>query len=202
MHLMGHYFKSSINLRVAGCQLVHIRQPHKTSRFRESNLACGVLMNIIIVIILLIWPAKNPDSGFWIESNGVRVDCEGGNCQSRCLAYGATCSVCSKVYAGKGVNTLRDRVNGHRSCYYSLLSKAPEDIESLLDKCDDDQILGLHIYLEHNMRDRADFNTCYKFDVLKTCTPDRLRIIEQFYIESLNTLMPNGLNVINSISAS
>ena len=46
----------------------------------------------------------------YIESNGVRVDCEGGNCQSRCLAYGATCSVCSKVYAGKGVNTLRDRL--------------------------------------------------------------------------------------------
>ena len=72
----------------------------------------------------------------------------------------------------------------------------------MLDKCDDDQILGLHIYLEHNMRGRTDFNKCYKFDVLKTCTPDRLRIIEQFYIESLNTLMPNGLNVINSISAS
>ena len=52
------------------------------------------------------------------------------------------------------------------------------------------------------MRGRTDFNKCYKFDVLKTCTPDRLRIIEQFYIESLNTLMPNGLNVINSISAS
>ena len=72
----------------------------------------------------------------------------------------------------------------------------------MCDKCDDDQILGLHIYLEHNKRARSDFNKCYIIDVLKTCSPDRLRITEQLYMDSLKTLMPNGLNAINSISAS
>ena len=50
------------------------------------------------------------------------------------------------------------RINGHRSCYYNILSKDHEEIQNLMfDKCDDDQILGLHIYLEHNKRDRSDF---------------------------------------------
>ena len=94
----------------------------------------------------------------YIESNNVRVDCEGGNCQTRGVVYGATCTICQKVYVGKGVNELRNRLNGHRSCFYNILSKNDDEINELyINKCDDDQILGLHIYLEHSKCEKKLF---------------------------------------------
>ena len=65
---------------------------------------------------------------------------------------------------------------------------------------DDEQILGLHLLLHHKLIERKDFNETYTFDILKTCTPDRLRFNEQFFIDHLKTLWPRGLNMINSIS--
>ena len=140
-----------------------------------------------------------------VESNGVKVDCAGGNCKTKCLIYSATCQHCDKVYVGKTVNTLRERVNGHRSVYYDVIkhdkSVYTTSNNNLNDDISDDQILGIHLFVHHSKFDRGDFNSSYKFDILKTCPPNRLRINEQFYIDSLSTKIPYGLNLINSVSA-
>ena len=105
-----------------------------------------------------------------------------------------------KAILGKGVNELRERVNGHRSSFYDVIKKDKSVFDNI-EEYDDEKILRLHLYLHHNKCDRKDFNNCYRFNILKTCPPDRLRINEQFYIETLNTLMPYGLNVIKSVTS-
>ena len=135
-----------------------------------------------------------------VEHDGRSVNCEGGNCVTRSLIDAAICLLCSKGYVGKGVNELRERVNGHRSSFYDVIKKDKSVFDNI-EEYDDEKILGLHLYLHHNKCDRKDFNNCYRFNILKTCPPDRLRINEQFYIETLNTLMPYGLNVIKSVTS-
>ena len=136
-----------------------------------------------------------------VESNGVKVDCTGGNCKTRGLTYAATCQICMKVYVGKTVNSLRERVNGHRSVFYDVIKHTKSFYTSNKNDIDENQVLGLHLFVDHDKIERGDFNLSYKFDILRVCSPNRLRLNEQFYIDSLKTVIPYGLNIINSISA-
>ena len=100
------------------------------------------------------------------------------------------------------MNELRTRVNGHRSKFYDLIDSYNKDNNFALksDEIDDENILGAHLFVEHNVRDKSLFNEHYKFDILCKCEPDNLRKNEQFYIDKLNTRKPFGLNQINSVS--
>ena len=64
---------------------------------------------------------------------------------------------------------------------------------------DDTNCLGAHLVNEHNCVNKSDFNSTYRFTILKVSDPTNLRFSEQFLIESLGTLAPFGLNNVNSI---
>ena len=64
---------------------------------------------------------------------------------------------------------------------------------------DDEQILGVHLYFKHGMRNSADFNSCYSVDILSNCSPRDMRRVEQLFIDKLKTLTPYGLNQCNSV---
>ena len=132
-----------------------------------------------------------------VTSNGIVVKTAGGNCKSCNLIYGATCLLCSanNMYAGKTVQTLNERVNAHRSAFYKILSANSLDNVEI----DDTNILGYHIFNCHGKLDRKDFNSCYKFDIIAYATPSNIRVLEQFYIDTLKTRVPFGLNQIDSI---
>ena len=132
-----------------------------------------------------------------ITSNGIVVKTAGGNCKSCNLIYGATCLLClvNNVYAGKNVQSLHERVNAHRASFYKILSlNSLDDVE-----LDDTNVLGYHIFNCHDKQERKDFNSCFKFDIIAYSTPSNIRVLEQFYIDKLNTRIPFGLNQIDSI---
>ena len=98
-----------------------------------------------------------------VTNNTSTVRTQGGNCKTRNIVYAACCKLCTKnnVYVGKSVCTLSQRVNGHRSKYYEILDSfkcnshfspyGPGD-------CDDENVLGAHLFTVHNMREKSDFN--------------------------------------------
>ena len=135
-----------------------------------------------------------------IESNGTVVETAGGNCKSSNIIYAATCKLCTEnnVYIGKTVMSLHERVNSHRSGFYAVIDAKPDHNDKSFE-VDDANILGYHIYKTHNKLDRKDFNLCYKFDIVSNAAPSNIRLLEQHYIDKLNTLAPYGLNQINSI---
>ena len=143
-----------------------------------------------------------------VTNNGTTISAKGGNCKTNNVVYSATCKLCNSnnVYVGKSVCPLRERVNGHRGSYYDTVRKFEANNNSLVNflgkfVLDDTNILGYHLVSEHNKTDQADFNLSYKFDIISTCAPAKLRYTEQFYIDKLNTLAPFGLNQINSIGS-
>ena len=92
--------------------------------------------------------------------------------------------------------SLHERVNAHRNSFYRILdANSLDNIE-----IDDTNILGYHIFSCHEKMNRNDFNACYKFDIVCNAAPTNIRTLEQFYINKLKTLMPFGLNQVNSIS--
>ena len=142
-----------------------------------------------------------------VSNNGVTISTVGGTCKTNNIIYAATCTLCNanNVYIGKTVSQLRERVNGHRSSFYDTSRKflANDNFVNFLGKLDieDVNILGVHLVVTHRKYHEKDFNSSYIFDVVSTCVPSNLRFTEQFYIDKLNTLMPYGLNQINSIGS-
>ncbi len=139
-----------------------------------------------------------------MTNNKKSVKCKGVTCKSNNIIYVATCKLCTQnnAYTGKTVTTLRDRVNGHRSGYYDSSRKVKADPNFNIDfnEIDDEKILGAHLVAEHNKLEKDDFNSSYNFDIAAYSNPGDIRIKEQFYIESLGTLTPFGLNQVNSLA--
>ena len=77
-----------------------------------------------------------------VENNGTTVKAKGRKCKTKNLIYSATCQLCSKnkVYVGKTVTQLSQRVNGHRSNFYSLLEDGGSS--SVDNVSDDESVLG------------------------------------------------------------
>ena len=137
-----------------------------------------------------------------ITNNNIAVKTCGGNCKSFNIVYAAQCAVCvsNNTYFGKSVQALHERVNNHRSSFYDILRKSGKinfNIENL--EIDDENILGAHIFRNHKMVKKSDFNNCFTFNVKSIVNPDKLRFTEQLYIDKLNTLIHFGLNQINSV---
>ena len=114
----------------------------------------------------------------------------GGICSTRMIIYHARCRHCDKVYVGKTVQPLADRVSGHRSNYYSCIYGA--DISALLN--DDEHLLGLHLYCNHHLKYKTAFNESYSFSILEKCSPNNLDLKEHQWIHRLKCIVPYGLN--------
>ena len=108
--------------------------------------------------------------------NNVYKTC-GGNCKSWNLIYGFQCKLCSILYVGKTCDSLKDRVNGHRSKFYGVLKKSVtgESVKVV----DDEQILGAHLVHDHGLLNRKDFNISYRIFILARVDPLLLRRTEQ-----------------------
>ena len=82
------------------------------------------------------------------------------------------------------------RVNGHRAKFYECLTYQGD--RSDLD--DDDHLLGLHLFFQHSIRERAGFNESYVFTILEDCSPRELDAKEHKWIQQLKAIKPFGLN--------
>ena len=102
----------------------------------------------------------------------------------------------NNTYVGKTINSLRNRINQHRQGFVAFLN----DSRNGEIQVDDRNCLAAHIYLKHNMKERSDFERCFKFSILKISDPVDLRLLEQKFIEALNCITPFGLNHINSLN--
>ena len=136
-----------------------------------------------------------------IKNNSQTATSTGGNCKSKCLIYAAQCKICDKnnTYIGKTVQEFHCRINGHRSSYYEIVRGYNKHKENFSVVSDDTNVLGAHLFAKHGKNKNEDFNSNFTFTILKFVSPSTIRINEQSYIESLNTLYPFGLNNVNSI---
>ena len=100
--------------------------------------------------------------------------------------------MCEKSYIGRTVQQLRNRMSGHRDCYYKVL-RNDDDV----DDSKDDYSLGLHLAHEHNCVNRGDFDELFNVNILENCRPADLEKKEHIYIHKYNTLFPLGLNKVN-----
>ena len=122
--------------------------------------------------------------------DGKIIRTAGGKCSTRCLIYHARCILCEKCYAGKTVQRLNERVNGHRGKYYDCLNHRGDR----RDLDEEDHALGLHLYFHHNLRHRRDFNESFKFTILERCNPLNIDLKEHLWIQRLKCIKPYGLN--------
>ena len=116
-----------------------------------------------------------------------------GSCRSYNLVYMLRCKCCRKVYIGRTIQELRDRMNQHRQKFYAILSGKAV----VTDNDDaDDFSPGLHL-VEHGYKNRSDFNENYELYIIANCSPTVLDVFEHKFIHHFNTLRPNGINTCN-----
>ena len=137
-----------------------------------------------------------------IKNNNKSAMSAGGNCKSRGVVYAAQCKLCTKnnTYIGKTTQELHCRINGHRHSFYEIVKCFNRDKDNFSPLIDDTNVLGAHLVVKHGKCARSDFNANFTFTILKLVNPKTIRINEQSFIDSLNTLYPFGLNNVNSIS--
>ena len=114
----------------------------------------------------------------------------GGTCSTRMVIYHAKCNHCGKVYVGKTVQTLADRVSGHRSNFYTCITST--NLVTLF--ADDEHLLGLHLYCNHHLQYKTAFNESYTFSILEKCSPNNIDLKEHLWIHRLKCIVPYGLN--------
>lgn len=97
------------------------------------------------------------------------------SCNSRNVVYLITCKKCKKQYTGMTTNTLRERVNHHRTTINTRENRYVSKHFNFKNHCIKD--------LKVQVIDKSDNIT-------------DLRKLEKFWIQTLNTIEPYGLNVI------
>ena len=130
------------------------------------------------------------------EINGHPVRTAPGTCKTKNIIYMVECLLCNKPYVGRTIQILGKRMGGHRECYYQILRNEDVDFSK------DDYSLGLHLFHEHGLRDKEDFNRHYRVQILEVCSPSRIEKKEHYYIHGYNTLHPIGLNKVNPFGLS
>ena len=70
------------------------------------------------------------------------------------------------------------------------------------DKDSDEFALGHHLFSEHHLHSREDFDRNYFVSLLDICSPRVLDVREHKFIHTLNTLTTNGLNLDNPFGLS
>ena len=94
-------------------------------------------------------------------------------CESTNIVYLITCTKCKKQYVGRTTHSLGYRINHHRS---SIMRRLPS-----------------YIYKHFNLQDHITNLTVQPIDTTKDRT--ELHNLEKYWIASLPTLVPFGLNV-------
>ena len=129
-----------------------------------------------------------------VNINGVRLPLAGGTCKTMLLVYFALCLECMKGYFGKTVNSLRDRISGHRS-HMKHMTNANDSFV-----IDETNCMAAHAYFHHNICDNKGFNQLYKFSIAEIVSgPGSILRREQHYINKYRTFVPLGLNISNPI---
>ena len=94
------------------------------------------------------------------------------NCKTKMLIYLISCKKCQVCYVGKTINSVRDRLNGHRG----NIRKGTEAF-----------LMYHHFTKVHNICDMS-------IKPIELCKKDNLAEREKYWIRTLNTLFPYGLN--------
>ena len=123
--------------------------------------------------------------------NGSLVKTAPGTCSAYNTIYMIKCGFCDKVYIGRSSRPLRDRVGEHRRAFYQVTSGKKIDITN------DDFSVGVHLYNDHGLTNRLDFNKHCTVCILDIASPYTLEVKEHKYIHLLKTLRPLGLNTTN-----
>ena len=97
------------------------------------------------------------------------------SCNSTNIIYLITCKKCMKQYVGLTTKTLRERINHHRSTIIRKMKRYISSHFSLLD---------------HNINDLT-------VQIIDSTHPNSLAQTEQFWINTLKTTQPLGLNCID-----
>ncbi len=114
-----------------------------------------------------------------------------GTCSSHNLIYLFECKICGKHYIGRSVRALRTRVGEHRRNFYKVCKKEEYDKNS------DEYALAHHLYSDHLISDRENFDPNYNVSLLDLCSPQILEEKEHNFIHLMHSLAPNGLNLNN-----
>ena len=133
-------------------------------------------------------------------SKGRRFKTDGGNCKSRIVVYAAQCTECSLQYVGQTTQTLRARINGHRS-FCVKPNGEEEECGSIVEQQDlesDEKALVYHMDSVHGKNSEDDFFAMYRFTIYeKDVSPRSLDFTEQSWITKLGTMRPEGINIAN-----
>ena len=129
---------------------------------------------------------------------GQEIQSKQGSCASRNVIYFALCLLCVKGYAGKTTTCLRSRINGHRALFRKVILNPTVLITNETNhKFNNDLSLGYHLYKDHNINHRDDFNKYMRFTIIQHCSSSNLDVTEHKWIHRLRTLEPSGINVVN-----
>ena len=124
--------------------------------------------------------------------NNTIVNFVGGTCSSYNIIYVFICKlICNKCYVGRSTRPLKTRVGEHRRSFYKLCDNKECDLNS------DEFALGHHLFSEHQLKNRNDFDLSYNVSLLDFCSPSILVVKKHKFIHLLNSLKPNGLNIDN-----
>jgi hypothetical protein len=100
------------------------------------------------------------------------------------------CKHCNKHYVGRSTRPLRTRVREHRRNFYRMSEKA--DFE--YNKDSDEYTLGHHLFHDHKLSCKIDFDNNYSVSILDISSLKVLDVKEHKFICLLNSLSPQGLN--------
>ena len=82
-----------------------------------------------------------------VNINGRVTKSAGGTCSSNNVVYLMQCKICGDGYVDKTVETLRERMKGHRKAFNATLRNIHK-INKI--EADDDNIVGLYLVQKHH----------------------------------------------------
>ena len=86
---------------------------------------------------------------------------------------------------------MRTRIGEHRQAFYKVIKGEKVDI------CNDDFSIGIHLFSEHGLTNRHDFNDNCTICIIDNASPNNIEVKEHKYIHLLKTLRPLGINTMN-----
>ena len=116
-----------------------------------------------------------------------------GTCHTSNVVYLFVCKCCRKHYIGKTTQEIKARTNQHRSSFVQYANSRGNLTINTKDM--DKFALGVHLYDEHKLDKREDFNKSYELYILEVCSPRIIDVREHLQIHKHRALAPSGLNL-------
>ena len=123
--------------------------------------------------------------------NSINIKPAPGSCCTYNIIYILICRHCGKPYV---LQELHCRICEHRTSFYKFL--ANPNLRNSLNLNGDDDVysLGIHLFDEHNLTNKSDFNKSFKVSILMNCNPSTLDVNEHRFIQKLKCIKPFGIN--------